>query len=115
MDIGMLIVTFYPAGFIWKNRQLATKYIKTSLIFYTTNHVHLQNYVLEKNNQKFIKRICHVNLLNVLTYEKDFPKTESQEDFGYGSFSTLTRIILSHDFLPSSSNSKEESLLTLAK
>ena len=46
--------------------------------------------VLLKENQNFIKGICHVKLLLILTNEKTFPKSVSQSEFGYGVFTKLS-------------------------
>ena len=46
--------------------------------------------VLIKEDQNFIKGICHVKLLLILTNEKTFPKSVSQSEFGYGLLTKLS-------------------------
>ena len=53
-------------------------------------------------DQKFKKRICHVNVLQILTNEKHFPKTISQWEFDFGLFTNLPRIMVARDFFSSS-------------
>ena len=50
------------AGFIWKNRQLATN-IQSSLTFYASNDLRLQNNVLRRKNISYVifKRcVCYI-------------------------------------------------------
>ena len=70
---------------------------------------------LMKEDQKLFKRICHVNALKLLTNEKHFPKTISQQECGYGLFTKFSRIIVVQDFTPSSFKLKRGILLPLTK
>ena len=49
-----------------------------------------------------MKVMYHMKVLSILTNEKHFPKTANQEEFNYGLFTKLPRIIVSRDFSPSS-------------
>ena len=62
----------------------------------------LSTRVNQKGHQKFKKRICHVNVLEILTNEKQFWKTISQWKFDYGLFTNLPKIIFTCDFSQSS-------------
>ena len=55
-----------------------------------------------KIDQKFKKRICHKNVLYILTNEKHSPKAISQWEFDYGLFTNLPKIIVASDFSSSS-------------
>ena len=72
----------------------------------------VRNKLQTKEDQKFKKRICHVNMLYILTNEKHFPQTINQWEFDYGLFTNLPRIIVAFDFPPSSLKSKEVSYLS---
>ena len=60
-----------------------------------------------KEDQKFKKRICQVNVLSILTNENHFPKTISQWELDYGLF-TIYRDLPN---LPNFLNEKEVSYL----
>ena len=60
----------------------------------------------------FKKRICHVNVLLILTNEKRFPKSMSQWEFDCGMFKNLPRIIVACEFYQVYSKSKEASYLS---
>ena len=62
----------------------------------------VRNKLQTKEDQKFKKRICHVNMLYILINEKHFPKTINQWGFDYSLFTNLPRIIVAQDFSPSS-------------
>ena len=71
---------------------------------------------LSKEHRKFMKRIFHhVNLLNILTNKKHFPKTISQYQFDNGLFEKLLRINFAKDFPTSSFKLKRGVLPPLAK
>ena len=62
----------------------------------------VRNKLQTKVDLKFKKRNCHVNVLQILTNEKHFPKTINQWEFDYVLFTNLRRIIVDCDFSPSS-------------
>ena len=66
---------------------------------------------LMKEDQKFMKRICHMNVLKILTNEKHYTKIISQQELDYGLFTKLSRIIVARDFHWVHSNSKEATYL----
>ena len=75
----------------------------------------VRNKLQTKGDQKFMKRICHMNVLWILTNEKHFPKTINQWEVDYGSFTNLLRIIVNCDFSPSSFKLKRGILPLLRK
>ena len=75
----------------------------------------VRNKLQTKEDQKFKKRICHVNMLYILTNEKHFPKTIKQWEFDYDLFTNLPGIIVAHDFSPSSIKLKRGILPLLTK
>ena len=62
-----------------------------------------------------MKRICHVNVVQISTKDKSFPKSISQEEFDYGLLTELPRTIVTRDFSMSSFKLKSDILLPLTK
>ena len=55
-----------------------------------------------KGGSIFIKRVCHVNALEILTNEKHFWRAISQKKFSFGLITKLPRIIVVRHFSPDS-------------
>ena len=89
---------YFMVGFLW------SLYLHTIFLWcsekQTTNNKHLLELI--KRRSKVKKKICHVNVLYILTNKKHFPKAISQWEFDYGPLTNLPRIIVVCDFSPSS-------------
>ena len=62
-----------------------------------------------------MKRICHVNMLCILTNDKHSPKIKSQLEFDHGLFTKLPRLIVTLNYSASSFKVKRGIVPPLSK
>ena len=76
-----------------------------------------KNYFLEsiKRRSKVHEKNMYVNVVQISTKDKSFPKSISQEEFDYGLLTELPRTIATRDFSMSSFKLKSDILLPLTK